>query len=117
MKTTLFISLLFLFMQPVQETDKIAGVWKLAQNNTEIEMVQEGDSYTGTVVKSDAEKAIGKVILKDFKQEGDVWKGKFYAVKRDRLVDATLKETGDGTLEMEVKAGRRSKKLALTKAE
>ena len=89
----------------------------MAENNAEVEIKKEGDVYNGTVTKSDVEKAIGKVVLRDFKKDGDEWKGKFYAAKRDRLVDATLKSAGDDTMEMVVSAGRRTKTVSMTRVE
>ena len=86
-------------------------------NVTKVEIKKEGDVYNGTVVKSDVEKAIGKVVLRDFKKDGDEWKGKFYAVKRDRMVDATLKPTGEDAMEMVVSAGPRTKTVPMTRAE
>ena len=116
MKTTIVITLVLFFVSPWQETREIAGLWKMSDNGTEIEIEKEGDAYQGTVVKSEAAKAMGKVVLQDFKKEGDLWKGKFYAARRDRLVDATLKETDGNTLQLEVQAGRKSRKLNLTRA-
>jgi len=117
MKTSLIVTVLFFSFQPLQNDEKIVGTWKLAENKTELEIVKDGDIYKGTVVKSEVEKAIGKEILQDFKKDGDVWKGKFYAVKRNRLVDATIKESGENSLEMKVTAGRRSKTINLTRSE
>ncbi len=113
----LLISFVLLFITLDQDQNDISGVWKMAENNAEVEIKKEGDIYNGTVVKSDVEKAIGKVVLQDFKREGDEWKGKFYAAKRDRLVDATLKSTGGDAMEMVVTAGRRSKTVPMTRVE
>lgn len=115
MKTTLFTTLLLFFLYPIQEETKITGIWKLAENNTEVDITEDGGLYQGTVVKSEATKGIGKVILQDFKKEGEVWKGKFYAVKRDRLVDATLEPNGQNKLSLQIKAGRMSRTLELTR--
>ena len=113
----LLISIVLLFVSLGQDQDDITGVWKMAENNAEVEIKKEGDVYNGTVVKSDVEKAIGKVVLRDFKKDGDEWKGKFYAVKRDRMVDATLKPTGEDAMEMVVSAGPRTKTVPMTRAE
>ncbi len=117
MKMTMFIILLSLFMQPIKEEEFIIGNWNLSENNTEIQIVKEGSIFQGTIVKSDAKKAIGKIVLRDLKKDGEVWKGKFYALQKDRLVDATLKAIGDNTLEMEVSAGMKSKIVKMTRAE
>lgn len=114
---TLLISFVLLFVSIGQDQDDIAGIWKMAENNAEVEIKKEGDIYNGTVVKSDVEKAIGKVILRDLKKEGDEWKGKFYAAKKDRLVDAILVLTGEDAMEMVVKAGPKTKTVSMTRAE
>ncbi|MEO1255358.1 MAG: DUF2147 domain-containing protein [Bacteroidota bacterium] len=114
---TLLISFALLFISVDQDQDDITGVWKMAENNAEVEIKKEGDVYNGTVVKSDVEKAIGKVVLRDFKKDGDEWKGKFYAVKRDRMVDATLKSAGENAMEMVVSVGRRTKTVPMARVE
>lgn len=112
---TLIISFVLLFISMDQNQNDIAGIWKMAENNTEVEIKKEGDVYNGTVVKSDIEKAIGKEILQDFKKDGNEWKGKFYAVKRDRLVDATLKSTSEDMMEMVIMAGPKTKTVPMTR--
>ncbi len=116
MKILVILFLSNLFINLNQDKSAILGKWKIDQDNTLIEITQDGDLFKGTVIKSDKEKALGKEILQDFKLENGIWKGKFYAAKRDRLVDATLSETDDQTLKMEVKAGRNTKTIRLTKA-
>lgn len=113
---TLLISFVLLFTHFDKDQNDIAGIWKMAENNAEIEIKKEGDVYNGTVIKSDVEKAIGKVVLIDFKKEGDEWKGKFYAVRRDRTVNATIKETGADAMEMVINSGRRSRTVPMTRA-
>ncbi|MEL6557564.1 MAG: hypothetical protein AAFQ94_05225 [Bacteroidota bacterium] len=115
MKITLLLAALFLFT-PGQDQSEIVGLWNMTENDTQIEIVKVGDSYTGTVIKSKSEKAIDKVILRDFTKDGEDWKGKFYAVKRDRLLDAKLKTTGDDSLELEITARGRLRKLKLERA-
>lgn len=117
MKTTLFITLILVLFQPSQDQKDISGTWVLEENDTEIEITKNGNICSGTVIKSEVEKSIGKEVLKDFKKDGDVWKGKFYVVRRDRLVNATIKEKGDNSLELVVNAGRRSKTIMMTRAE
>jgi len=117
MKTILLLTLSFLLNNSVQEEDKLLGTWKLPKGNVEIQMVEYGDIYTGTVVKADVEKAVGKVLMQDFKKDGDVWKGKFYVARKDVLLDATLTLAEDDVLEMEIDAGRRKNTLKLTRSE
>lgn len=71
----------------------------------------------GTIVKSNKDNTIGKVTLQDFRQEGDVREGNFFAANKIRLVDATLKESGKDIFEMKVKACFRSKTISLTSIE
>lgn len=116
MKSILIFTLSLFICQPVQEEDKLQGIWKLP-NNVEIQMVKDGDIYTGTVVRADIEKAVGKILLRDFKKYGDVWKGKFYVARKDRLLDATLTLKRDDSLEVELDAGRKKNKLNLSRTE
>ncbi len=117
MKLIILFALIILQVQPMQDETEITGNWEMPEGNTVIEIQRDGDTFKGTVIKSDKEKAIGKEVLQDLRKEENVWKGKFYVVRRDRLVNATLKEIEDGILEMEVKAGRRTKTLILNKTD
>lgn len=117
MKTIIVLTVSLFLMSPLQQEDPILGTWSLDENKTDIEITKDGENYKGIVIKSDAEKAIGKVILQDLKKEGEVWVGKFYAVRKDRLVDATLTALGDDDLELKVMAGRRSRTLDLSRLE
>lgn len=117
MKTILLLTLSFLINNPVQDEDKLLGTWELPKNSVEIQMVKDGDIYTGTVVKADVEKAIGKVLMQDFKKDGDVWKGKFYVARKGVLLDATLTLLEEDVLEMEIDAGRRKNTINLKRTE
>jgi uncharacterized protein (DUF2147 family) len=117
MKTIALISFMLFFVKPGQDNPGILGTWVMEDNNTEIEIEKDGDLYKGTVTKSDLEKAVGKEMLQDLKEADGIWKGKFYVVRRDRLVDVTLKELDDGMLEMEITGPIRSKIVNLSRAE
>lgn len=117
MKTILLFTLSFMFHQPIQEEDMLLCTWNFPKNKLTIEMVKSGEIYEGTVAKAPAKQAIGKVLLQDFKREGDVWKGKFYVIPKDRLLDATLTLKEDDVLEMEIDAGRKTNKIVLTRSE
>jgi len=117
MKTILVLTLSFIINNPTQEEDKLLGTWNFPKDKLAIKMVKNGDIYEGTAVKAPAEQAIGKVLLQDFKKEGNVWKGKFYVIPKDRLLDATLILKEDGSLEMEIDAGRKTNKIVLTRSE
>jgi uncharacterized protein (DUF2147 family) len=118
MKTTMLVSVLFFFGFVMHDETDVIGKWNLPENNTVIEIELTDGVLSGKVIESDIEEAIGKEVLKDFKKEGDIWNGSFYVVRRDRTVDAIIKELDDNTLEMEVNpGGRRSKTLGLTRAD
>lgn len=116
MKTVILIPIFLLFFLPCQAQDGITGKWKMPENNTKIEITKVNDVCNGRVIQSDTEEALGKVVLKDFERSGEIWKGKFYVVRKDRLFNATLKPDGD-QLEMEVKAGIKSKTIMLSRVE
>ncbi len=111
------ICMLFSFSVYSQGKTPMEGKWKMPDNVTEVEIKKKGNVFNGTAIKSDKENIVGKVILQDFRQEGNIWKGKFYAVNKNRLVNATLKKINDNTLDMQVKAGFMSKTVKLTRVE
>ncbi|HHP7242975.1 MAG TPA: hypothetical protein ACFCUD_14975 [Cyclobacteriaceae bacterium] len=117
MKTAILFSVISFFTLISQDQNGIEGMWKMSENNTEIEIKKDGDVYTGTVVKSDVEKAIGKEVLKGLVKDGEEWKGKFYIVRRDRTTNATIKQIDTDNLEMEVKAGLISKTISMKRSQ
>jgi len=58
MKTIVLVSLMLIFAKPVQDDQGILGVWFMSENNTELEIVKDGEFYKGTVIASDQEEAI-----------------------------------------------------------
>lgn len=84
----LFLHLLISFLIP---SDNIIGIWDTDKDNTIIEIYEQNGSYFGKIVSSDHEKAEkGTLILKDFKYQDGLWKGKFYSIKFDKVLDAEI---------------------------
>jgi len=93
----------------------LAGIWNTENDNTKIEITAVNDVYEGKIVSSDNAKAkIGKQILKEVKSVDGEWKGKLFAAKRGKWMDAILEEKGN-QLQVTVKAGWMSKTLAWRK--
>lgn len=89
----------------------IAGIWNTGNDNTKIEITKANDVYEGKIVSSDNAKAkIGKQLLKEVKSVDGEWKGKLFAAKRGKWMDAVLEEKGN-QLQVTVKAGWMSKTL------
>ena len=78
----------------------IEGVWNTGKENTKIEIKEGADgAYAGTVISSDNTNAkIGKQLIKDVKLVDGEWKGKLFAAKKKKWMDATLKEKGNQLL-------------------
>lgn len=98
----------------IQAQSNIAGVWDMGKENTKIEIKEVGGVFKGTVLSSDNAQAKGKVLLKDVKASGDEWKGKFFAPKKGKWMDAIIKRKAD-VLMVKVKAGMMSKTLEWAK--
>jgi uncharacterized protein (DUF2147 family) len=92
----------------------IQGIWKLPEENTEVEFKKYGEIYKGVIVNSDKQKAIGKVLFRDLKEKDGKYIGKFYAIRKDRLVDVEITPQGD-VLDIEISAGFRSKNMKCTR--
>ena len=89
----------------------LAGIWNTGNDNTKIEITAVNDVYEGKIVSSDNAKAkIGKLLLKEVQLVDGEWKGKLFAAKRGKWMDAVLKEKNN-QLQVTVKAGWRSKTL------
>lgn len=94
----------------------IEGIWDTGKNQTKIEIMGTGDEILGKIYSSDNVKAeVGKLIIKDLKEYGEVYKGKLYAVKKNRWVDATFSSKGEKLI-IKVSAGFRSKTIAWKRA-
>jgi uncharacterized protein (DUF2147 family) len=115
MKASVIYFLVIIFSESALKTD-IVGTWKLPEDNTEVEIKKDGEDYKGVVVKSDIETVIGEEIIRDLKEKDGIWKGKFYAVRKDRLVDIMIIPNGD-ELDVEISARRRTKTMKWTRVE
>lgn len=93
----------------------LTGIWNIGKANTKIEITVINGVYEGKIVASDnANAKIGKRLLKDIKLDEGEWKGKLFAAKRGKWMDAVLKEKGNQLL-VTVKAGFSSKTLEWVK--
>ena len=94
------------------EQNSLDGRWQTGEDNSIVEVFEQDGEYFGKLVSSDNPNArIGTEILRNFTAAGGTWKGKLYAAKRDKLLDAVITPKAD-TLNIEVKAGMVSRKLA-----
>ncbi len=105
MKKLGFLLSLFLLALSMNAQQYLTGVWDTGKDNTKIEISEQDGVYSGIVVSSDNAKVIpGKEILKDVKSVDGGWKGKVYAMRMGKWLDANLEEKGDLLL-VSVKAG------------
>ena len=94
---------------------QLNGTWNTGEDNTKIEISESESQITGNIKSSDNPKAqIGKVILKDLKEEGNNWKGKIFAAKKQKWYEAVITPKGN-TLEIEISVGFFSKTIEWTK--
>lgn len=107
------IALIFVMVgtYSVHAQGSIAHVWNTGMDNTTIEIKLDGSTYEGKIVSSDKDMASpGKLIVKDVKKTKETYKGKLYAIKRNKWVDATFEPKGNSLL-VTVSVGWRTKKL------
>lgn len=91
------------------------GVWLAGEDNTKIETYQKDGVWYGKIISSDNPKAqIGKNILQGFINTDNIWKGKLYAAKKGKLLDAVIEPSKDD-LQIIVSAGFFKKKLIWSK--
>ncbi len=112
MKKAGLIFNLLLFALGMQAQQPLAGVWDTGKDNTKVEISEQEDGvFSGVVVSSDNTNVkAGKELLKDVKSVDGEWKGKVFALKRGKWMDAILEEKGDLLL-VSVKSGMMSKTL------
>ena len=113
MKLTFFVLLAIISASSVfaQNSNSIEGKWQTGVDNTVIETYEKDGAWYGKIISSDNPKAsIGFDILRDFKVEGDSWKGQIYAVKKGKLLDAEINPAKD-KLMIKVSSGLFSKDL------
>ncbi|MGK0447445.1 MAG: hypothetical protein ACJA2M_001219 [Polaribacter sp.] len=81
-----------------------------SDKNTVVKIVQNNEVYSGGILSSDNQKAVGTLLLKDVKLKKDTFKGKLYAPKRKKWYDAEFKIKGN-TLEIYISVGFFSKTI------
>ena len=108
---TILLCSFFLLTSFVSPTASLKGVWNTGDQNTKIQTYQKDGKWYGKIISSDNPKAKkNTIILKGFQKKGDVWKGKIYAIKSGKWVDASIKPSSDA-LNITVYAGFITKKL------
>lgn len=108
--------LLIAFSAVTMNAQSIEGAWNTGKENTVIVIKKVGSSYVGTTLSSDnAQVKKGKKLIKDVKASGKVWKGKLYAPKKKKWMDATFAPKGD-KLKITIKSGMMSKTIEWKKA-
>lgn len=105
------------FVGSLAAQDFQKGIWLTGEENTKIETYQKEGAWYGKIHSSDNPKAkIGKDILQGFKQEDGQWKGKLFAAKRGKLLDAVIEPTKEA-LNITVSAGFFTKELEWKRTE
>ena len=116
MKYTILIAF-SIFAYSLFGQSNLIGTWDTGEDNTIIEITEIDGKPTGKIKSSDNPKAkIGKVILKDVKQKGEIGEGKIYAAKRQEWYDAEITQKGD-VLEIEISVGFFSKTVVWKKVQ
>ena len=114
-KLNLILLALFLVLG-LYAQDFPKGVWLTGEENTKIETYQKEGAWYGKIVSSDNSKAkIGNDILRGFRHEDGKWKGKLFAAKRGKILDAVIEPTEDD-LTITVSAGFFTKTIVWNKA-
>ncbi len=111
----LLILIVVLFTTLSMNAQSLAGVWNTGEDNTKIEIIEDGGVASGKILSSDNAKAnIGKQIIKDVKLSNGEYKGQLYAAKKGEWYDAVLKENGS-QLDITIKVGWMSKTVTWKK--
>jgi len=117
MKKISIILFAILLVSPLSAQDFPKGIWLTGEENTKIETYEKEGVWYGKIVSSDNPKAkIGKDVLRGFQQEDGRWKGKLFAAKRGKILDAVIEPTVDD-LNITVSAGFFTKTLVWKKQE
>lgn len=89
----------------------VAGNWNTNEDNTVIETYVKDDLWYGKIVSSDHPDAkIGKDIMQGFQKKDGKWKGKIFAAKKNKLLNAEVVPFED-QLKITISAGLFKKKL------
>jgi hypothetical protein len=111
MKPSIFLLFLLFLTSSVFAQDMHQGVWLIGENGAKVKTYMKDGEWFGKLVSSDNPKApIGTDILRHFKLVDGVWKGQLYAIKRDKLMDATIQPSNE-KMEIKVSVGFFSKTL------
>jgi uncharacterized protein (DUF2147 family) len=95
MKPILFLLLSLLPASSIAADSMVQGVWLTGTNHSKIETYEENGEWFGKLIYSDdSSSEIGTIILRNFKPDGDVWKGQIFAMKRNKIYNAELTPTG-----------------------
>lgn len=117
MKNYISLLIILLSFSSLQAQNPLKGTWLTGEDNTKIETYEKEGAWYGKIVSSDNPKAkIGLDILRGFKQEGDTWKGKIFAAKRGKILDAKIDPAKD-VLSIEASLGFMSRTLKWKRAE
>ncbi len=87
----------------------VSGEWIVGEKNTVVKIEHQEGVYTGEIISSDNPNAkIGKLMVKDLKENQGKWKGKVYSPKRKEWYDAEFEVKGN-ILEINISIGFFSK--------
>jgi uncharacterized protein (DUF2147 family) len=115
MKSILLIAIFGLIGSSVFAQSDIRGTWNTGEQNTLVEIGQEGESYTGKVISSNNDKLKpGTLLIKDVKLKKNKWKGQLYAPKKGEWYKAEFTNKGN-ILEIVLSVGFMSKTVEWTK--
>ena len=111
----LMLSVMLCFPLSLAAQSPLDGTWQTGEDNTLVEVTEQGGVATGKLLSSDNPKAkVGTEILQKFSLVDGVWTGSIYAVKRGKVYPATITPSAD-TLDIKVSAGMMKKKVAWTR--
>ena len=90
----------------------LTGYWKMDSDPVWIEVKNDNDQITGTVLKNaNRPEATGRTMLKDVTAEegkADTWQGQVYAQKLGSFKNATITQPDADHMAFKVKVGMRS---------
>jgi hypothetical protein len=117
MKKLIAVLIFSLFGSALFAQTDLAGNWDTGMENTLVKIFEKKGVYFGEIVSSDNPEAeIGKQLIKDLMHENGKWKGKLYAVKKKKWVNAVV-ELEDGHMKITIKAGFKKKTIEWNKVE
>jgi len=78
----------------INSQQSIEGIWNTGKKNTKIK--KTNNEIEGTILSSDNSKApIGRLMIKEVVKKNGVFKGKLFAIKKGKWVDAVFNRKGD----------------------